>query len=95
MMEINTDRIICAKANTMANVIRVSSTIRNPTVSNASAFVAVSSSKVYKGDYEAIPKVFAQTFDTKGYAMRDDFKVTEIPTHKSPNDYGTTFTIGD
>ena len=48
---------------------------------------------IYTGEYTAIPKVVAQTFETKHKLMTDNFEVEQIPYAEVGNEYGTTVTI--
>ena len=42
----------------------------------------------YEGDYTVIPKVTAQTLETKKKVMTDDLKITEIPVYEVTNNQG-------
>lgn len=48
----------------------------------------------YEGDYNLIPKVMAQTMDTKDKVMKENVTVTEIPFHEVSNETGKTIIIG-
>lgn len=61
---------------------------------SVSANVQVVYGKSYDGEYVATPGFDDQVFLTNGLVMADDFTVREIPIHESPNEFGTTFTIG-
>lgn len=50
----------------------------------------------YSGSYSVTPHPHdAQTLATKERTLMQDVTVAVIPTHSAPNNYGTTFTIGD
>lgn len=48
----------------------------------------------YEGDYNLIPKVMAQTMDTKEKVMKENVTVAEIPFHEVSNETGKTIIIG-
>lgn len=51
-------------------------------------------SATYDGDYEIIPKVNAQTIETKNKKMKENLTVLAIPYYETSNPTGKTVYIG-
>ncbi len=50
--------------------------------------------EVYEGSYNLVPKVLAQSVETKDKVMKDNVTVAEIPFHEVSNETGKTAIIG-
>ncbi len=50
--------------------------------------------EAYEGNYNLVPKVLAQSVETKDKIMKDNLAVAEIPFHEVSNETGKTAIIG-